>query len=193
MRTRFVAAVFALVFLVCGGFYFTVYQFVEVLEAQLMENAVKRELHELADGIRAGMDAPLHHSAGMRAFVWKPGEDAPEGLPLPLQTWNSGTLGEIEIDHREFYAGRENVEDVAVFVLLDLAEIEALEERLVNIAYAVIVSALVAAVLVGYLLSRLVMKPVTRLAAHVSALRPDGEPVRLRDHFEDHELSLIHI
>ena len=97
MRTRFVAAVFALVFLVCGGFYFTVYQFVEVLEAQLMENAVKRELHELADGIRAGMDAPLHHSAGMRAFVWKPGEDAPEGLPLPLQTWNSGTLGEIEI------------------------------------------------------------------------------------------------
>jgi signal transduction histidine kinase len=76
-------------------------------------------------------------------------------------------------------------------MMLDLAEIEALEARLVNIAYGVISTALIAAVLVGYLLSRLVMKPVSRLTAQVAALRPDTPSIRLRDQFDDREIGLI--
>lgn len=191
LRARFVSAVFALVFLICGGFYFAVYQFVEVLEAQLMEATLKRELHELADAVRLGKPAPIRDSVELKGFVWPAGLPAPEGLPVQIRNWPSGTLAEVHIDRNEYYAGREDVGDTAVFMLLDLAEIEALEARLVRIAYGVIVAALVAAVLVGALLSRLVTKPVTRLAQQVAGLEPDGDRVRLHDRFDDREIGLI--
>jgi signal transduction histidine kinase len=40
-------------------------------------------------------------------------------------------------------------------------------------------------------LSRLVTRPVSRLAAEVSALRPDREGILLRAQFDDHEIGLI--
>lgn len=193
LRARFVVAVFALVFLICGGFYFAVYQFVEVLERQLMDTAVKRELNELVDAWRAGdgQPVPVLHSDGIRGFVWRHRAALPANFPEALLSWPSGRYDEIKIDGNVYYAGRQDLPDASLFLILDLTEIEDLEARLVNIAYGVIGTALLAAVLMGYWLSYLVMKPVSRLARHLAELKPENGNVRLGDQFGDREIGLI--
>lgn len=191
LRIRFVIAMFSLVVLICGGFYFAVYQFVEVLEAQLMDTAVKRELQELKDAYNRDQ-TPRYLDAGqLRGFVVAHGTARPAELPDELMTWPSGRYGDIYIQGREFYAGREDTDAAALFMVLDLADIEALEDRLVGIAYAVIVSSLVATGLVGYWLSRRVMQPVTQLAGQLTVMTPEMAQARLADQFPEHEIGLI--
>lgn len=191
LRIRFVAAVLALVVLVCGGFYFAFSRFVAVLEGELVETAVMREVHELADVVSAGQSGPLPHSYGMRGFVWQAGESPPAVVPAEMAGWPSETFARIRANGREFYAGRADVGNRAVGVMLDVTQIEAVEARLASVALAVIVAAMLSAVLVGYLLSWLVLKPVTQLARQVSALQPDDERFELRDRFGDRDIGLI--
>lgn len=191
LRIRFVIAMFSLVVLICGGFYFAVYQFVEVLEAQLMDTAVKRELQELKDAHNRGQTLRYLDAGKLRGFIVAQGESPPSELPEELMTWPSGRYDDIDIQGREFYAGREDTDAAALFMVLDLADIEALEDRLVDIAYVVIVSALVAAGLVGYWLWRMVMQPVTQLAGQLTVMAPEKAQARLADQLPGHEIGLI--
>ncbi|HOW75019.1 MAG TPA: HAMP domain-containing sensor histidine kinase [Candidatus Competibacteraceae bacterium] len=191
LRTRFVSAVFLLVVLICGGFFYAVHYFVEVLEAELMETAVKRELHELVDAYRRDPTTLIPHTNDLQGYIVQRGESSPETLPPALLSWTSGRYDEIKVDGQEFYVGREDVDNQSLFIVLDLARIESLEARLISIAYMVILSALIAAVVVGYLLSRLVMKPVSQLVGYVAALEPGAAQVRLGEKFGDQEMGRI--
>lgn len=191
LRIRFVIAMFALVVLICAGFYFAVDQFVEVLEAELMDTAVKRELQEYKDAHTSGQ-APHSFEVGkLRGFIVAQEAAPPSDLPAELMSWPSGRYGEIELQGQEFYAGREDTDAAALFMLLDLADIEALEDRLEGVAYGVIVSALVATGLVGYWLSRRVMQPVTQLVGQLTVMTPDKAQARLAEQFPEHEIGLI--
>ncbi len=191
LRTRFVGAVFLLVVLICGGFFYAVHYFVEVLEAELMETAVKRELHELVDAYRQDPKTLIPHTNDLQGYIVQRGESPPAAFPPVLLSWTSGRYDEIKIDGQEFYAGREDVGNQSLFIVLDLARIESLEARLIGIAYVVILSALIAAIVVGYLLSRLVMKPVSQLVGYVATLEPGAAPVRLGEKFGDQEMGRI--
>lgn len=191
LRTRFVGAVFLLAVLICGGFFYAVYYFVEVLEAELMETAVKRELHEWVDAYRQDPTTPIPHAEDLQGYVVRQKESPPATFPSTLLSWTSGRYEEIKVDGREFYAGREDVGDLSLFIVLDLARIESLEARLIVIAYIAILSALVAAIGVGYLLSRLVMKPVSQLVGYVAALEPGAAQVRVGEKFGDQEMGRI--
>lgn len=191
LKVRFVAAMFSLVLLICGTFYFAVHQFLEVLESQLADTVVKRELHELRDAFSRG--EPLRYQDGkdLRGFIVEQAASPPPDLPTAILSWPSGHYGEITIEGREHYAGREDAVDAVFLMLLDLAEFEALEADLARITYAVILSALLAALLLGYWLSCLVMRPVTRLASQLSEMTPDGTAVPLAGQFPDHAMGLI--
>lgn len=191
LRTRFVSAVFLLVILICGGFFYAVHYFVEVLEAELMETAVKRELHELVDAYRQDRKMLIPHTNDLRGYIVQRGESPPAAFPLALLSWTSGRYDEIKVDGRELYAGREDVDNQSLFIVLDLARIESLEAQLIDIAYMAILSALIAAIVVGYLLSRLVMKPVSQLIGYVAALEPGAAQVRLGEKFGDQEMGRI--
>ena len=191
LRTRFVGAVFLLVALICVGFFYAVYCFVEVLEAELMETAVKRELQEWVDAYRQDPTTPIPHADDLQGYIVQQKESPPATLPSALLSWASGRYDEIKVDSRELYAGREDVGDQSLLIVLNLARIESLEARLTGIAYGVIVSALGAAIVVGYLLSRLVMKPVSQLIGYVATLEPGAAHVRLSEKFGDQEIGRI--
>jgi hypothetical protein len=129
LRTRFVGAVFLLAALICGGFFYAVYYFVEVLEAELMETAVKRELHEWVDAYLRDPTTPIPHAEDLQGYILRQQESPPATFPATLLSWTSGRYDEIKIDGREFYAGREDVGDRSLFIVLDLARIEILEAR----------------------------------------------------------------
>ncbi|WP_421793244.1 sensor histidine kinase [Hydrocarboniphaga effusa] len=191
LKTRFVAALLGLVLIVCAGFSYAVHEFIGVLEQQLMEQAVKRELHEMADNVRAGRMGTLPHMYGMRGILWHIGEPLPAPLPSAVALWPNNSFKEITIERRKFYVGREDVGRTAVWVMLDMTQIETLKARLINIAYTAIATAIGAAILLGLLLSWIVVAPVRRLALQVAALRPEGKRIVLKDRFADPEIRLI--
>lgn len=191
LRIRFVGAVLALVVLICGGFFVAFYKFVEVLEAELVETAVMREVHELADVVSEGQSGPLPHSFGMRGFIWESGSSPPSAVPPEMAKWPTDTFARVRVEGREFFAGREDVGTRSVGVMLDVTQIEAVEAKLAGVASVVIAAAMLSAVCVGYLLSWLVLNPVALLARQVSTLQPGNRRLDLRDRFGDRDIGMI--
>ncbi len=191
LRTRFIGALLLVVTLISAGFCYAVYEFVEVLEVELMERTVKRELQELALRFVQAPDTPLTHVADLQGYVLRPGAVLPRDFPAVLLSWPAGRYEEFEISGKEFFAGREDVADARLYLVLDIAQIESLEEQLIQLSYLFVVGALLVAVIVGGLLPRLVMRPVSRLAEQLTLLDPSQTSISLRERFGDRDIGLI--
>lgn len=191
LRTRFIGAFLLVVILISSGFCYAVYQFVEVLEAELMEGTVKRELQEFALRFVYAPAVPPPHVANLQGYVLRRGAVLPSNFPAALSSWPAGRYDEFEVDGKAFFAGREDVGDVRLYLVLDIANIEVLEEQLIGLSYIFVTGALLAAIVVGWLLSRLVMRPVSRLAEQLTLLDPGRTRINLRERFGDRDIGLI--
>jgi len=191
LRVRFIGALLAIVTLLCGAFIYAVHEFVEVLESELMEGTVKRELREFARVFAAAPDIQPPSATDRTGYVLRPGETPASDFPAWLRSWPAGRFESFKSGEREFYVGSERVGDAQLYLVFDIENVERLESLLIRVAYAVVIGAWVAAVAAGLLLSRLVMEPVSQLADKVSALDPAETRRRLGDEFGDREIGLI--
>ena len=191
LRVRFVGALLLVVTLLSGTFIYTVYQVEEVLEGELMEGAVKRELREFARVFSVAPNIQPPNAEGLKGYVLRPGETPPPGFPALLQSWPAGHYDSFKSGGKEYFAGSESVGDARLYLVFDIENIEQLESRLVGLTLVVTIGAWIAAVAAGLLLSRLVMQPVSRLAGMLATLDPANTKLRLHDEFGDREVGLI--
>lgn len=191
LRARFVLALLLVVTLVCGGFTYAVYEIVELLEVDLMEGAVKRELGQFAKRFSTAPGTPPPNAVGLKTYILRPTEVPPPAFPADLLTWPAGRYESFQSGQKEFYVGREDVGDARLYLVLDIENVERLESRLAGLALIVVIGAWVAAIAAGLLLSRRVTAPISRLADKVAALDPSDTKRRLCDEYSDREIAVI--
>ena len=191
LRVRFVAALLLVVTLISAILFYAVYEVVEMLESDMMEVSVKRELGEFARRFAIAPDAQPPTAAGLKSYILRSDEVPPPEFPAALRSWPAGRYDAFESGQKEFFVGREDVGDARLYLVLDIENIERLESRLIGLALVVIIGAWLAAIAVGWLLSLYVTRPVSRLADKVAALDPSDTKRRLRDESSDREIGVI--
>ncbi|HUR40433.1 MAG TPA: HAMP domain-containing sensor histidine kinase [Verrucomicrobiae bacterium] len=189
LRSRFLAAIGLIVALIVGAFAFGLWQFVEVLESELLNHTLARELHEFAD--RFAHEPTMTPPAGADLTGYVVLDGAPGTLPPALRELPAGLHDDVLVGEREMLVGRKDVNGARLYLALDIAPVEELEDRLVGIAVACAAVAFVLAVLCAIVLSGVVMRPVTRLSNTVGALDPRQRGVRLLERFDDREVRQI--
>lgn len=191
LRTRFVGGLMLVVVLLSAGFYTAVYQFIEVLESELLERTLVRELDAFSEYYARDHDFVWPSTDGMQAHAVRVNQPGGETLPTPLLTWEPNQLGELEWEGRVYYASRRDVDDARLYMMLDIEYVENLEERMVTLAGMLVLAGLLIATFVGLLLSRLVTRPVSRLSALVTGLNPAERGIQLRRSLGDPEIGAI--
>lgn len=188
LRARFVVALLLFTAVLASGFGLAVAEFIEVLESELQERLLQRELSAFVEAYRRDPNIAPPHSAGLDGYVLRPGQ--PSQIS-PLERIAPGTTGEIRIDNVDYYAGRRDVGDARLYLVLDISNVEALEARLLTLALAFVLAAFIAAAALGLTLSRLVTKPVSRLADLVTSLNPSDRGLSLRAQFDDRDIGIV--
>jgi signal transduction histidine kinase len=191
LRARIVAALLIVVTLISGGYFYAVYELVELIEDDLMEGTVKRELSEFARRYATAPDTAPPTSAAFRTYIVRNGKPPPPDFPSWLQSWPAGRYDSFQLGQEEFYVGREDSADAQLYLVLDIENIERLEAQLAQLALLILIGAWVAAVAAGVLLSRRVMRPVSMLAERINTLEPADAKRKLRDEFQDREIHVI--
>jgi signal transduction histidine kinase len=189
LRARFVVALLLFAAALAGGFGLAVFQFIEVLESELQERLVQLELNEFVEAYRRDPNIAPPHSAGLDGYVLRPGQLSQ--IPPEVERIAPGSAREIRIDNVDYYAARHDVGDARLYLVLDISNVEALEARLVTLALTFVLASFIAATALGLALSRLVTRPVSRLANLVTSLDPADRGLSLRAQFEDRDIGMI--
>lgn len=189
LRSRFFAAIGLVVAVIVGAFGFGLWQFVEVLEEELLNQTLARELHEFADRYEHAPNLAPPAGADLAGYIQRDG--APDALPQELRELPPGMHGDIYVGDREVLVGRKDVAGARLYLVMDIARVEELENQLVALALACAAVAFVLAALCAVVLARVVMRPVTRLSNTVAALDPRQRRVRLGERFGDREVGQI--
>lgn len=184
LRTRFVAALLTLASILSAGYYLSVHRIVELVEIELQQRALDRELAELAAALARDPQAALPQRAHVRVY-WLREATGLDALPPPLRRLREGRHRELVIDGRRFQAARRDIGSGRLVLAHDIEDIEALERRLVTLAWLVVGCGLLVAVGVGLLLAQAVTRPVARLATAVSNLDPARRGHRLGSGADD--------
>lgn len=186
---RFALAMMLVVLVLGAGFFVTAERFVHTLEVELLERRVAEELEELVNAyMRVGGSAQVIGSA-LRSYVVQPGVST-EAPPCILDL-GPGTHSDVIIDGVEYQVGRADVGDTHLYVLLNIEPVEALEARLVVLAWVWSIVAVGVSASAAVALSRLVSRPVSQLTRMVARLDPRQRKVSLRAQFGDREIGQI--
>lgn len=189
LKVRFSAAVLLVALVSSAGFYYAVDRVIELIEFEVQEQALGREVEAIRRQIAGAEVAPLA-SGRTRVFVVHTEADM-EQVPPPLRKLQPGARREFKQGGRRYIGARQDIGETRVWVAQDIEEIEQLEHRLVKLAWVLITLALVVAGLVGLLLARAVTRPVTRLAQAVTSLTPEHSGVRIGNYGGDPEINRI--
>ena len=183
-------AAMLLVILVIGGvFSLALGQFIELLEEELLHRTLARELQQFADRYASDPGATVPQGAGLTGYVVSPGRR--DTLPPALAGLQPGLNQELPIGDAEFFAGRKDVGDAQLYLVMDIAPVEELEAEVLGLALVIGLLAPILALLMAVVLSRVVMTPVSRLAELVTQLNPQQRGVSLRQQFGDREIGQI--
>lgn len=190
LRARFVAALLSVAVLLSAGYYYSVHRIVELVEIELQQRALDRELEEFADQLARSPGSELPQRLRMRAYVVHDEREL-ESLPERLRDLRPGQHRELMIDGHRYQAARRDVGSLRLILAHDIEDIEALERRLVALAWFIVGAGLLVAAAVGVLLARAVTRPVSRLAALVTGLDPTRRGQRVDDPADDPEIGRI--
>lgn len=193
LRARFIAAMLAVVAILGVGFYSAVRLGQETMERVAIGERLDDEFVEHLELVRdspANPALPAHPD--FRGYLVRPGTRAAESIPRGLLRIEPGHRRELRIDGHAYYAGCEETADGGrLYLLLDVERIETLEAQLLRLAWIFIPSAMVLAIVVAIGLSRLVIGPVSRLAAKVAHLQPGRPHEALAADVADREIGTI--
>ena len=164
---------------------------IERLEVELLDRTIISAMQDFRLAYQKDPTYRYPEKATLRGYIALPGNGS-DDIPERLAKWPAGKQGEIKWGGREYLVLREDVGGGArLYMALDIEEMEQLEEELVGHAWFLIIGSLFGAALVGLWLSRVITRPVSRLAALVTELDPSNRGVKLADRFVDPEVGVI--
>lgn len=171
LRNRYLASMLVMVTILAGAFVGAMGAFVEVLEYELLHRTLGRELEEHRRLLEGGALASVPDNGELRRILVS--QDMIASLPPALAALPPGLDGEVEINGQEFLAGRADVGDQRLYLLLDIERVELIESRLWWIAVVTLAAGTVLAAIGSLYLSRRIMQPVATFADTVTALDPE--------------------
>lgn len=190
LRARFLFATSLLTVVLCAVFAIAVHQFVELLEDELLNRTLVREMQELKAELAEDPQARPPSASGVSGFIVRtPAEHA--ALPAELAPLSDGVHEEVTIHDRVFFVVVDKLGAWRLYILLSTERVEALEDSVVTVAALIMLVALGLAAVIGIVLSRAVMRPVTELANDVTHLDPSRRNERLGKRFSDREVGVI--
>jgi signal transduction histidine kinase len=190
LQTRFLLATSVLTLVLCTAFAVAVLQFIELLEDELLNRQLVREMQEFKAAVAADPHARPPSASGLRGFIVRTPEDR-AALPGALASLSNGVYEDVSVRGGLYYVGIDNFGDARLYVLLDSQRVNVIEKNVVSVAVLIGLVALALAAVIGVALSRAVMRPVTELANDVARLDPSRRNERLENRFANHEVAVI--
>ncbi|HEY6482606.1 MAG TPA: HAMP domain-containing sensor histidine kinase [Steroidobacteraceae bacterium] len=189
LHTRFLLATSVLVLVLCGVFAVAVHHFIELLEDEMLNNTLVREMAQFKRDIAEGSTV-LPSGGGLRPIVTRTARDR-ANIPTVLATLPRGIHEDISLGGKLYFVAVDDVGPAHLYLLLDTERVERLEDNVVGAALLLGVVAIGLAGIVGWLLARAVMRPVTDLASDVANLDPARRNERLENRFANREVGVI--
>ncbi len=190
LRTRFLLATSVLVAVLCVVFAVAVHQFIELLEDEMLNHTLVREMQQFKTDLAARPQLAPPYGGGLSSFIVRNAYDA-SALPPELKGLTPGIHEDVSVGGREYYVALDTQNGARLYLLLDTERVDALEDNVVGVAVLVGLVALGLAAIVGIGLSRAVMRPVTELARDVARLDPSQRNERLENRFANREVGII--
>lgn len=191
LRTRLFLGLVSITLVISAGFALAMYEFVEILEKELLHHTLTRQLESLATDYKTGAAIAGRLAVSDRVFVIEPGDPA-SSLPAPLRSLKPGEKHTIHFHGMEFYAGRRDTSNAHIYLMLSVGTVEALERRLSAIGWVTFLGALLTALLIAVLCGRWILKPVQTLAERVTRLQPGQAAAPIaRDYRNDRTMRAI--
>jgi signal transduction histidine kinase len=190
LRARFLLATSLLTLVLCAVFAFAVHQFVELLEDELLHHTLVHEMQELKTELAENTNAAPPSSSGLSGYIVRTPTDL-ASLPPQLRSLSNGVHEDIVVRDRIYFVAVDTTTSRRLYLLLDTAHVEALEDSVVTVAVLVGILALGLSAVIGFALSRAVMRPVTELASDVARLDPSRRNERLGNRFSNREVGVI--
>jgi signal transduction histidine kinase len=190
LRARFLLAVSVLVIVLCTAFAAAVHECIELLEDELLNHTLVREMQELKQNVAARPQSALPSTGGLRGFVVRDTSDR-AALPPEVAGLAKGLHEDVVIQGRVYYVAVDNLGATRLYLLLDTERVELLEGDVIGAAIVVGFAALSLAAVLAFALARAVMRPVTQLANDVAHLDPTRRSERLENRYANREVGII--
>lgn len=171
LRARLSIGMLSIAFVACIGFALAIHEFVDILQDELQFDTLDRELVSLVLDYKHGV--PISGRRGHSGWVYvsaNPAHDA--DLPGVLRSLADRGHAVVQYQGREFYSARRDVNGSAIFMMLNVEDVEEFEDRLATIGWATLSLVIVFALLIGLGFSYLILRPVRRLAERLSNYQP---------------------
>lgn len=190
LKTRFLLAAAVLIVVLCGAFAAAVHEFIELLEDEMLNHTLVHEMQEFKRDFAARPQSLPPSAGGLSGFIVRDAADR-AALPAALTGLSSGVHEDVVVRGRIYYVAVEDVGPAHLYLLLDTERVEVLEGEVVGAAVLMGLVALCLAAVLGFGLSRAVMRPVTQLADAVAHLDPSRRNERLREGYANREVGII--
>jgi signal transduction histidine kinase len=190
LQARFLVATSVLTLVLCSAFTFAVYQFIELLEDELLHHTLVREMQQLKSEVAADPRARAPSASGLSGFIVRAPPDR-DALPAELRNLAEGAHEDISLHGRTFYVAVDHLGSTFLYILLDTEHVEAIERSVASVAVLIGLIALGLAAIIAVALARAVMRPVTELASDVACLDPSQRNERLENRYANREVGVI--
>jgi signal transduction histidine kinase len=190
LQARFLLATSVLTLVLCIAFSFAVHQFIELLEDELLDHTLVREMQHLKEEVATDTRARAPSAAGLRGYILRtPADEA--ALPLELRGLTNGVHEDVTVRGKPAYVAVDTLGSTRLYVVLDTEHVETIEKGVVSVAVLIGLIALGLAAMIGIALARAVMRPVTELADDVARLEPTQRNQRLENRFANRDVGVI--
>jgi signal transduction histidine kinase len=190
LRTRFLLAACALVVVLCGAFALAVHQFIELLEDEMLNRALVRQMQEFKRDVVSRPQAAVPSAGGLSGFIVRNASDR-ASLPQEIAALSNGVHEDVVIQGRVYYVAVDDADSARLYLLLDTERVEALEGNVIGVAILLGLVAIGLATALGFGMARAVMRPVTQLAHDVAQLDPSRRNERLEHRYDNREVGII--
>ena len=190
LRTRFLLAASVLVVVLCGAFALAVHQFIELLEDEMLNHTLVREMQEFRRDVVGRPSAVPPSAGGLSGFIVRSDYDRAT-LPQEIASLSPGVHEDVVIQGRVYYVAVDAVDATRLYLLLDTERVDVLEGDVIGVAALMGLIALGLAVALGFGMARAVMRPVTQLANDVAHLDPARRKERLENRYANREVGII--
>jgi signal transduction histidine kinase len=190
LQARFLLATSVLTLVLCTVFALAVYEFIELLEDELLNRTLVREMQEFKTEVATDPHARPPTATGLTGFIIRTPQDAAK-LPRELQSLGRGRQEDFTFRGHSYFVAVDSVGTTRLYLLLDTEHVDNIEGNIVSVAALVGLVGLGIAATIAVALSRAVMRPVTQLANEVASLDPSKRQERLQSRFANREVGVI--
>lgn len=173
LRSSIVLGLLLVMTLMSVGFFYATRAAFDQLEFELLDQRLANELIEFRDAYAHDPTIPPVNWGGLRRYLYIPGVDN-DPLPLPLHEVMPGQAQRIDLEGHEFLAGSVWVGNARLYVTLDVATVQDIENSLIERMMIFLLLGYALALGLGWTVVTRVSRPLALLAQRVA----DAEPIR---------------